>query len=84
MGASSTRSFWPSLMLPSRARGPSAVAIALISSGLAPRSRSTAATESVFLSAIERSVQALPPLVCVAVFATSVMFSGAMRVPKPA
>jgi Transposase DDE domain len=45
-GDSRTRSFWPSLRLPSRPRMPSTAAIALISSGVAPRSRSIALSVS--------------------------------------
>ncbi len=49
-GASSTRSFWPSLMPPSRPRGPSTLVIAPMSSGVAPRSRNMVATLSPFLA----------------------------------
>ena len=39
---------------------------------------------SPFLTVIERSLQPLPPVTWAPVFGSSVMFSGTMRVSKPA
>ena len=61
-GASRMRSFWPSFRPPSRPRAPSAAAIALISSGVAPSSRRIVAMVSPFFTVTVRSFQALPPV----------------------
>ncbi len=39
---------------------------------------------SPFFTVTARSLQALPPVACPAVFGKSVMFSGTIRVSKPA
>ena len=66
-GASRTRSLYPSRGLLSRPRPPNAAVIALSSSGVAPSSLRIAETESPFLSANVRSLQALPPVTCAVV-----------------
>ena len=58
--------------------------MALMSSGRAPSSRSTLATESPLRTATVRSLQEVPPVVSFWVFGSRVTFSGAMRVSKPA
>ena len=78
------RSFWPSFRPSLRPRGPSAAAIAAISSGVAPISLRIVAMLSAFLAVTERSFQPLPPVAWVPVLGSSVMFSGTMRVSKPA
>ena len=84
VGASRMRSLWFSLSPLSRPRAPSTAVIALMSSGPAPRSRSTEATDSPRLSVTVRSFQAVPPVASGMVFGSSVTFSGAIRVSKPA
>ena len=80
-GESRTRSFCPSLTAPSRPLAPSAAMIALISSGVAPRSRSVLATLSPFFIVMVRSLAPVPPEVWLAVFGSSVTFSGTRRTP---
>ena len=84
VAATRMRSFWPSFRPLSRPRGPSAAAIAAISSGVAPSSLRMVAMLSPFLTVTMRSFQALPPVIWCAVFGSSVMFSGTMRASKPA
>ncbi len=58
--------------------------VSFVTRDLAPRSRSTEATDSPFFSVTVRSLQGLPPVICAVVLGNRVMFSGAMRVSKPA
>ena len=76
--AVSTRSFWPSLRPPSRARAKHRK-IALISSGAAPSSRRIEPTVSPFFA----DDGMLAPVGAAMVFGRSVMFSGTTRASKP-
>ena len=78
------RSFWPSLQAAVAAARAERRDDRLDLVGRAPRSRRIVATDSPFLTVMVRSFQALPPVACAAVFGSSVMFSGTMRVSKPA